>query len=110
MLSCSSVNAIIILVEHDAFDAATGEVLFGGFVTEDVGRGMTEQVDPDYRGMQVWPSEDVKGPVSFGLMTARGELIDAKAPSTNMNIKWAANMTTQIISGTFDSPVAITSG
>ncbi len=88
-------------------DAATGEVLFGGFATEDVGRGMTGQVDPDYKGMQVWPSEDVKGPASFGLMTARGELMDAKAPSTNMNIKWAANMTTQIISGTFDSPVTI---
>ena len=88
-------------------DAATGEVLFGGFATEDVGRGMIGQVDPEYRGMQVWPSEDVKGPASFGLMTAKGKPLDSKAPSTNMNIKWAANMTTQIISGTFDSPVAI---
>lgn len=88
-------------------DAATGEVLFGGFATEDVGRGMIGQVDPAYRGLQVWPSEDVTGETGFGLMTAKGELIDRKTPGTNMSIKWAADMTTQVIGGTFDSPVVI---
>jgi len=88
-------------------DAATGEVLFGGFATEDVGRGMVGQVDPALRGLQVWPSEDIHGGTSFGLMTAKGEQIDRKAPGTNMSIKWAADMTTQIINGTFDSPVTI---
>lgn len=88
-------------------DAATGEVLFGGFATEDIGRGMIGQVDPARRGLQVWPSEDIHGGTSFGLMTAKGEKIDSKAPGTNMSIKWAADMTTQTISGTFDSSVVI---
>jgi hypothetical protein len=88
-------------------DAATGEVLYGGFANDDVGRGMAGQVDPEYRGLQTWSSEDIFSQDTFGLMTAKGEQMDKKVPGTNMSIKWSANMTTQIISGTFNQPVAI---
>ncbi|WP_309120648.1 rhamnogalacturonan lyase [Paenibacillus sp.] len=88
-------------------DAATGEVLYGGFAAGDVGRGMVGQVDPERRGLQTWSSEDIFSQKTFGLMTAKGEQIDKKVPGTNMSIKWAANMTTQIVSGSFDQPVAI---
>lgn len=88
-------------------DAATGEVLFGGFATDDVGRGMIGQVDPGYRGLQTWSSEDCLNRDTFGLMTAKGQQIDKQAPGTNMSIKWSADMTIQIVSGTFDQPVMI---
>jgi len=88
-------------------DAATGEVLFGGFAREDVGRGMIGQVDPRYRGLQVWSSEDIHSRETGGLLTAKGERIDGRAPGTNMSIKWAADMTTQIVSGSFDDDVVI---
>lgn len=88
-------------------DAATGEVLYGGFAEGDVGRGMIGQVDPDVRGLQTWCSEDIHGEAGFGLRTAKGEQIDRRVPGTNMSIKWAADMTTQIVSGSFDQPVAI---
>lgn len=38
-------------------DGATGEVLFGGFAKEDVGRGMIGKVDPHVPGLQTWCSE-----------------------------------------------------
>jgi hypothetical protein len=88
-------------------DAATGEVLFGEFAVDDVGRGMVGQVDPDQRGLQMWCSEGIEGEGDFGLMTARGGRIAGELPGTNMSIKWSANMTTQIISGRFDQAVAI---
>jgi hypothetical protein len=88
-------------------DAATGEVLYGAFATDDIGRGMIGQVDPEYRGLQTWTLEDPSSQETFGLMTAKGEQIDQKVPGTNMNIKWAADMTTQIISGALGQPVTI---
>ncbi|WP_426454729.1 rhamnogalacturonan lyase [Paenibacillus sp. S-38] len=88
-------------------DAATGEVLYGGFAEGDVGRGLIGQVDPTRRGLQMWCSEEYEGDESFGLRTAKGEKIAKGIPGTNMSIKWSADMTTQIISGRFDEPVSI---
>lgn len=89
-------------------DAATGEVLYGGFAKEDVGRGMIGKVEPGVPGLQTWCSEShLASEPSRGLRSAKGEQLDERAPGTNMSIKWGADMTTQIISGTFDEPVAI---
>lgn len=88
-------------------DAATGEVLFGGFADDDVGRGMIGQVDPNRRGLQAWCSEGYESDETFGLMTCKGEQLAKQVPGTNMNIKWSADMTTQIVSGSFDQPVVI---
>lgn len=89
-------------------DAATGEVLYGAFATEDVGRGMIGKVEPEVPGLQTWCSEShLAHEPSRGLRSAKGEKLNERAPGTNMSIKWAADMTTQFISGTFDEPVAI---
>lgn len=71
-------------------DAATGEVIFGEYTGRDTGRGMVGDVDPESEGLETWAA---------GLYTADGERISDAQPGTNMNIKWAANMTTQIIDG-----------
>lgn len=88
-------------------DAATGEVLYGGFAIDDVGRGMIGQVDPNHRGLQTWCSEGYESDEAFGLRTCKGDQIAKQIPGTNMSIKWSANMTTQIINGSFDEPVTI---
>jgi hypothetical protein len=89
-------------------DAATGEVLYGAFATEDVGRGMAGKVEPDVPGLQTWCSEShLAHEPSRGLRSAKGEQLSEAAPGTNMSIKWGADMTTQIISGTFDQDVTI---
>ncbi|MFD2213484.1 rhamnogalacturonan lyase [Metabacillus endolithicus] len=79
-------------------DAKTGEVIYGGYTGKDTGRGMVGDVDPTQKGLETW---------AVGLWTADGTKINDKAPGTNMNIKWAANMTTQIINGAIENTPTI---
>jgi rhamnogalacturonan endolyase len=74
-------------------DAKTGEVIYGGYTGKDTGRGMVGDVDPAHRGLETW---------AVGLWTAQGEKISDSSPGTNMNIKWSADMTTQIVDGAQD--------
>ncbi|WP_066287635.1 rhamnogalacturonan lyase [Arthrobacter sp. B6] len=71
-------------------DAATGEVLFGEYSGRDTGRGMIGDVDPDVRGIENW---------AIGMQSADGDKLSTTSPGTNMSIKWAADMTTQIVNG-----------
>ena len=71
-------------------DAATGEVLFGAYSGKDTGRGMIGDVDPSVPGIENW---------AIGMQSADGRKLSSSAPGTNMSIKWAADMTTQIING-----------
>ncbi|PZD94471.1 rhamnogalacturonan lyase [Paenibacillus sambharensis] len=79
-------------------DAKTGEVIYGGYTGKDTGRGMIGDIDPAHRGLETW---------AVGLWTADGEQIGTTMPGTNMNIKWAANMTTQIVDGAIDATPVI---
>ncbi|QYR20925.1 rhamnogalacturonan lyase [Paenibacillus sp. sptzw28] len=79
-------------------DAKTGKVIYGGYTGRDTGRGMIGDVDPAHRGLETW---------AVGLWTADGERIDTKAPGTNMNIKWSADMTTQIVNGSLENTPTI---
>lgn len=71
-------------------DAATGEIIYGGYTGKDTGRGMVGDVDTTQPGIETW---------AVGLWTADGEKISNTAPGTNMSIKWASDMTTQIVNG-----------
>ncbi|MBA4495435.1 rhamnogalacturonan lyase [Paenactinomyces guangxiensis] len=79
-------------------DAKTGKVIYGGYTGVDTGRGMVGDVDPDHRGLETW---------AVGLWTAKGTQISTRAPGTNMNIKWSADMTTQIVNGALESTPTI---
>nr|WP_081798125.1 rhamnogalacturonan lyase [Neobacillus dielmonensis] len=79
-------------------DAKTGEVIYGGYTGKDTGRGMIGDVDPSHPGLETW---------AVGLWTADGTKISDKAPGSNMNIKWAADMTTQIVNGSGNSTPTI---
>ncbi|OMF47157.1 rhamnogalacturonan lyase [Paenibacillus peoriae] len=74
-------------------DAKTGEIIYGAYSGKDTGRGMVGDIDPDQRGLETW---------AIGLWTAAGKQLDTKMPGTNMSIKWAADMTTQIVNGAID--------
>ncbi len=74
-------------------DAATGQVLFGAYSGKDTGRGMIGDVDPSVPGIENW---------AIGMQSADGDKLttDPKnVPGTNLSIKWAADMTTQVING-----------
>lgn len=79
-------------------DAATGEVLFGAYSGRDTGRGMIGDVRADVEGIEAWASMP-GGSDGSGLLSATGERVDAKTPGTNMSIRWAADLTTQIVNG-----------
>jgi rhamnogalacturonan endolyase len=80
-------------------DAATGKVIFGGYTGIDTGRGMIGDIRPDLPGLEVWGSGGPSSDTAVGLRTSDGQLISAASPGTDMNIKWAGDMTTQIING-----------
>ncbi|WP_165986031.1 rhamnogalacturonan lyase [Streptomyces sp. YIM 98790] len=74
-------------------DAATGEILHGGYTGRDTGRGMVGDIDPETPGLEVWGSHGA------GLWTAAGEQIGPDIPGTNMSIRWAGDLTTQLVNG-----------
>ena len=69
-------------------DAQTGEVLFGEYAAEDLGRCMIGKIDPGTRGLQVWVNE---------VFDCRGRKLEVPVPGTNQSIRWAGDMSTQII-------------
>lgn len=86
-------------------DARTGEIIFGGYTGRDTGRGMIGDVEPGRRGLESWAG--IPGAPAGALWSPNGELIDTRAPGTNMNIKWAADMTTQIVDGALEETPVI---
>ncbi|MGW3292768.1 rhamnogalacturonan lyase [Streptomyces xiamenensis] len=76
-------------------DAATGEVLYGGYTGVDTGRGMIGDIDPDRPGLETWGS-------GIGLWSAGGERLGSQTPGTNMSIRWSGDMTTQLVDGAID--------
>lgn len=79
-------------------DGRTGEVIFGGFTGYDSGRAMIGDIIRGRRGLEVW---------AIGLWSAKGEKLGDSIPGTNMSIRWAADMTTQIVSGSLDQTPTI---
>ncbi|GAA1403680.1 rhamnogalacturonan lyase [Catellatospora coxensis] len=86
---------------HTLRDARTGEVIFGDYTGRDTGRGMVGDVEPGVRGLEVWPAMPPNSAeLGIGLFSARGDLLAPTTPGTNMSIRWAADMTTQLVNGT----------
>ena len=69
-------------------DAQTGEAIFGEYATEDLGRCMIGKIDPGTRGLQVWVNE---------VFDCTGRRLEVPVLGTNMNIRWAGDLSTQII-------------
>jgi hypothetical protein len=82
-------------------DAATGSVLFGTYSGRDTGRGMIGDVLPGERGLESWASLP-GGTDSLGLRSATGKPLPGPIPGTNMSIRWAGDLTTQVVNGAGD--------
>ncbi len=72
-------------------DAETGEVIFGEYAETDLGRCMIGRIDNSVRGLQVWVNE---------VYDCKGGRLKVPVPGTNQSIRWAGDLTTQIL----DSP------
>ena len=71
-------------------DAETGEAIFGEYAEEDLGRCMVGDINPDVRGLQVWVRK---------MQSCTGEILEDKLLGTNQSIRWAADLSTQVIDG-----------
>ncbi|MCI9887895.1 rhamnogalacturonan lyase [Micrococcales bacterium 31B] len=79
-------------------DAASGEVLAGTYSGRDTGRGMVGDIDPALPGLEYWAS------------MPPGSGTPAEGAGTNQSIHWAADMTTQLVSGSGDQDVSLLDG
>ncbi|WP_194395677.1 rhamnogalacturonan lyase [Microbacterium atlanticum] len=87
-------------------DAATGEVIFGAYSGRDTGRSMIGDVRADVTGIEAWASMP-GGTEASGLLSATGDILGSAIPGTNQSIRWAADLTTQIVNGSGDQNVTI---
>ena len=76
----------------DLRDAKTGELLWGLPCTNDAGRGMAANIDPRYKGYQMWSAP------SDGLYNAKGVKISDKKPrSCNFAVWWDGDLLREIL-------------
>ncbi len=71
-------------------DAETGKVIFGEPADKDLGRCMIGDINPNVRGLQVWVGK---------VQDCNGNVLQDKLLGTNANIKWAADLSTQVTDG-----------
>ena len=74
-------------------DAGTGEKLWGVPATEDIGRALAADIDPRYKGYEMWGS-------TGGLYKNNGEQISRKRPSINFAIWWDGDLQRELLDGT----------
>ncbi|MFC6227784.1 Ig-like domain-containing protein [Paenibacillus allorhizosphaerae] len=82
------------------FDAQSGKALWGLSTGQDTGRGMSADIDPRYKGEEVWASNGV------GLNSVRGEKIGSSTPSINFGIWWDGDLLRELLDHTYNSSIA----
>ncbi|TDC42019.1 rhamnogalacturonan lyase [Micromonospora sp. KC213] len=83
-------------------DGATGQLIYGGYTGVDTGRGMIGDVVPEHPGLETWCSQPSGSISGLGLRGADGARLGDRVPGTNQSIRWAADMTTQIVGGSLE--------
>jgi hypothetical protein len=83
-------------------DANTGATIWGTYKSSDNGRCMIGDVNTNYNGIENWS-------IALRQGDATGTQISTSMPGTNANIKWAADMTTQLVNGSGTSTPTINS-
>lgn len=79
----------------DCHDARTGEIIFGvDGQNSDVGRGIAMDINPNFRGFEMWGSRG-------GLMNVRGTQISSTKPGPqNFACYWDADLLRELLDGT----------
>ena len=74
-------------------EAASGKTIWGIPGIEDVGRAAAEDIDPRFRGVELWTSG------SDGVYTADGRFISEKVPGINFAIWWDGDLNREVLDG-----------
>jgi autotransporter-associated beta strand protein len=87
-------------------DARTGALILGVQASGDIGRGLALDVDPRYRGYEMWASGSAGGMYTAQLSTpnavlgARGVEIASAKPSINFGVWWDGDLLRELLDGT----------
>lgn len=74
-------------------DAKTGRLIFGIPSSNDVGRAMASDIDPRYRGYELWTS------ATKGVYNVKGQKITSSVPSINFGVWWDADYLRELLDG-----------
>jgi len=86
-------------------DARTGALIFGIQGSGDIGRGLALDVDPRYRGYEMWASGNTGGMYTAQQSTPNAELgrrgvqISATKPSINFGVWWDGDLLRELLDG-----------
>ena len=76
------------------YNARTGKILWADNKDQDVGRGMSADIDPRYPGYEMWGG-------AGGLKDVKGNKIAQRPPrSTNFRIWWDGDLLSELLDGT----------
>src|SRR5262245_60270163 len=87
-------------------DARTGALIFGIQGSGDIGRGLALDVDPRYRGYEMWASGNTGGMYTAqqstpnAVLGPRGVQISATRPSINFGVWWDGDLLRELLDGT----------
>ena len=75
------------------FNARTGKILWSDNINQDVGRGLSADIDPRFPGYECWGG-------GGGLKSVKGEKIGPNPRSANFKIWWDGDLLTELLDGT----------
>ncbi|MBU5593820.1 rhamnogalacturonan lyase [Amphibacillus sp. MSJ-3] len=97
--------------EHgfELHDAKTGKVLFSlPSDGEDIGRGVAADIDPRFKGAQLWgyaPEESNRVAGTEAFYTSKGDPIEGPIPPANFVIWWDGDLGREILDHDFDPAI-----
>lgn len=86
-------------------DARTGALIFGVQASGDIGRGLALDVDPRFRGYEMWASGNTGGMYSAqqstpnAVLGPRGVPISPNKPSINFGVWWDGDLLRELLDG-----------
>ncbi|ACL75117.1 dockerin type I domain-containing protein [Ruminiclostridium cellulolyticum] len=75
-------------------DARTGQLIWGLAGTSDTGRGLALDIDPRYKGFEMWSSS------SDGVYNVNGTKVSTTKPSMNFGVWWDGDLNRELLDGT----------
>ena len=76
---------------YELHNAGNGQILWGTKTGTDNGRGLAADIDPRYRGFEMWSS------AGTGIYSCKGEQITTKKPSVNFRVYWDGDLQDELL-------------
>jgi fibronectin type 3 domain-containing protein len=88
-------------------DAATGELIWGYPTNYDVGRGMSGDIDPRYKGEEFWAVGSPEwNSTTGGVYSTKGEKLSDTIPGANFGIWWDGDFLREILDHNYNAAIS----